>query len=454
VCALTAAIGFLSYGYHLGELNNVSKLLTCQASDTPTLSQPYLLFQLSPCIPMSTFALSTANALIPIAGAFGALFGGYLAQRIGRIKTMSLFAIIGACAPILMTLATERFMFLIGRSLAGLAAGGHATSVPIYIAEMAHPRRRSLFGVFSPVALSFGLALASLTGFFWSKSVADWRNIFGVALFPPVIQAVLLSTVCIESPQWFANSPTRAGEPQLMQRDEHNSQSNLATSESPPTDVPISEPEPPRPVTLRKFVTEEEYRRPALILAFAHSASQLSGVNVYFVYSVSILSNVMSFDQANLFYLGFAFSNILLSSLPGYLSERFGRRKLLLVSMLGMATSAVILTLSVVFQLPALSMAMFISAITMFQCGLASVPLILICELVEPKAVGAASSLAQVVSTCASTLALFVFPLALEMWGATTFLLFTGCLLFSGAALWWLLPETMGKSLDEVMVEL
>ncbi|KNE61373.1 hypothetical protein AMAG_06202 [Allomyces macrogynus ATCC 38327] len=210
-----------------------------------------------------------------------------------------------------------------------------------------------------------------------------------------------------------------------------------------------------RRLRLREFLTRSEYRRALLILLLAHASSQLSGINSLFAYSMIILTQVMPPDKASLFYLVFAFVNIPINQAPGYFVDKYGRRPLLLLSMLGMGTLYAAFTVVVAFHAPPfVSMVLFVLISTFFAIGLSNVPIILTAELVPPAAVACASQAALAVNSLANFTVLFAFPPLLENLREYTFLIFAAYLAVAAAVLGKWMPETKGKPPHVVAAEL
>ncbi|ORZ41502.1 major facilitator superfamily domain-containing protein [Catenaria anguillulae PL171] len=504
-CALTGSVGFFMFGYYLGELNSISLLLPCALPTvSPDRNTPFLGLTLPECISMSKVQFSFANAIFALAGTVGAILAGPFTSRYGRIRTMQLLLIPFVLAPIALTLANSYAWLLVGRVLAGIGTGGSATVVPVYLSEISPPRLRGTVGNLSSAYIAVGLAIASLTGYYWSAEAPTWRWILALPLAVAVGQLVLLP-VCAESPVWLkehgkgvearkvrrrlghalvregddnddegaegeVESTVRIGQPSStsgsssnhpegdieMEEGEAKSSSirhNTDTTMTTTSPVPILSPAP-TPVSVWTFLTDPQHRRSLAILVIAHASQQLSGINAYFVYSFFILTLIFSPADANLFYLILAFYNIPINYFPGLVIDKFGRRPLILFAMIGMSVSAMLFTVSVIIKVPVLTMITFVAAVTIFAVGLSNVPFILMAEVVEPVAVGAAATVSQVVNTLAQFVILFVFPILLDAIGSYTFLFFTVYLAVAAIALAVVLPETKGRSPQEVVGEL
>ncbi|KAI9224457.1 general substrate transporter [Blastocladiella britannica] len=474
--AIVATMGFFAYGYHLGEFNNISTLLPCKDPNWPETAppEPYLGISLPVCIPMTRVQFSFANAIFPLAGVLGAMASGPMSHSLGRVRAMMYLTLPLALSPIALALANNYAWLLVGRILAGIGAIGFSTIVPVYLSEISPPHLRGRVGNISSAMINVGLAIASLTGWFWAASAPSWRSIVGFTLLTSVVQMVGLY-FCAESPAWLEGAGRRA-EADAVRRslghdltlvamhddielDRANAASGSEGDESKGLSLPpphTEEEATPRTesMSVLQLLRDPEYRRSIVILVLAHSAQQLSGINTYFVYSFFILTLVLTPEQAGVFYLAFAFCNIPINYFPGLIVDRFGRRPLILGTMAAMSLCAALFTVSVVIKAPVMSIIMFVGAVTVFALGLSNVPFILMGEVTDARSVAAASTVALVTNTLSSFVVLFVFPLLLDSLHEYTFLFFAGYLAISGVALAAVLPETRGRSNPDVMAEL
>ncbi len=128
----------------------------------------------------------------------GAIFFGYVGDRYGRKRALSLsilsmaiptamislipsYAVIGISAPILITLF---------RVLQGFVASSEFTGSAIFLVEHAKPERRAFFGCLTSSAYSAGMLLAGLAASFFTASFMPswgWRLAFAVAIIAGVV---------------------------------------------------------------------------------------------------------------------------------------------------------------------------------------------------------------------------------------------------------------------------
>ncbi|KNE64028.1 hypothetical protein AMAG_09086 [Allomyces macrogynus ATCC 38327] len=487
---LAVAMGMVHFGFHLGEFNNISKVLPCLSIPHDTPTSRFFGIALPPCIPMSTLQFSFLNAVLALSGAAGAAVAGALCKTHGRRRVLHFAALPLAAGDLLMVFAASYVQLLIGRILAGFATGAYTAVSPVFLAEMAPAKLRGIVGNLASAGIAMGLAVAGLAGYYWTDP-PTWRWLLAVALLLNAVQVVMVMGVP-ESPThlrqvgmvamarvveerfgWeHGNEVESDGQVEEVEVDcgtetkadtkRHEAAVEMLVTAGPGpsssssltlTPVPTAA-APSHAPTLLEFLTRREYRRALVILGIAHASQQLSGINVFFAYSFSILTLIFTPSEAALFYLIMAWANIPVNFLPGLLVDRAGRRPLILFSMLAMALAAALFAVAAHFILPAFAMAMFLTAVVVFAVGLSNVPYILTAELVEPSAVPAAAQVALAVNALASFTVLFGTPPMLDALKEGTFVVFAVYLAIAAAALAILLPETRGRTAEEVVAEL
>jgi MFS family permease len=355
------------------------------------------------------------NALIALGGMFGAIFAGPSATRWGRRLTMQILTVPLILSPIILALAPNYTMLILGRFLAGFGSGGSCAVVPMYLSEISPVAQRGRVGVLATFGLSFGLAFAGLLGYFFSLP-SSWRLIFGFSLITSSMQSTLLFKV-VESPVYL-KSIGRTTEAHFVMLSMGASRTATPTEEVGDKESPFLEqgqedkerlgPESTSPVpnskgpTLVQFLFSSRYRRSLCILVAQHATQQLSGINALFTSAYDILVLALSPESAKLFYLIFTFYCIFLNFGPGILLDRYGRRPLLIGSSLGMSFFLMLFYLGSSWKLSGIALVGFVCGTTAFSVGLSSVPYIMTAEVVLPNTVGVAAQVSMVVNTLCS----------------------------------------------------
>lgn len=143
----------------------------------------------------STFALSPAAlGWVFSAGLFGllpgAVFGGWLADRLGRKQVLIVAVVLFGVFSLLTAHSATYEQLLAARAVTGLGMGA---ALPILIAlssEVASPGLRNLAVSLTYCGVPLGGAIAALIGML--SIAGDWRLVFYVGGFAPLVIAALL----------------------------------------------------------------------------------------------------------------------------------------------------------------------------------------------------------------------------------------------------------------------
>lgn len=163
-----AAIGGILFGYNTSVISGV--LLFIQKE-----------------FHLSTIQQEVIVSTLLIGALLGALIGGFVADQIGRKKTLFLTLVLFFVGVITLTEADGFQTLLTGRFISGLAVGIVSMAAPLYIAEMAPAEHRGALVSLNQLCITIGILLAYIVSYSYSVS-GDWRAMFGFAFFPIAIQ--------------------------------------------------------------------------------------------------------------------------------------------------------------------------------------------------------------------------------------------------------------------------
>src|SRR3974377_72944 len=135
-----------------------------------------------------SFSLSTGVeelvvSIVLLGAMAGALIGGAVADRIGRRATLVWASIIFMAGSVLAPLAPNAFTLILARIIIGAGIGFTSVTAPVYVSELAPPQSRGMLIGLYQLALTIGIALADLVGY-WLSPSESWCLLFGFAVFP------------------------------------------------------------------------------------------------------------------------------------------------------------------------------------------------------------------------------------------------------------------------------
>ncbi|KAK5086822.1 Bifunctional purine biosynthesis protein PurH [Lithohypha guttulata] len=458
----TVTLAPLLFGFHLGELNAPSAVITC---DKKSIRQQSI--SLPQCIPMSAAEFGLVQSIFTLGGLIGALAAGPVSSKRGRLFTMRINTIPVVLGPFIEALAPNVALLSIGRLLSGVGAGAGLVVVPIYISEIAPSASKGFYGSFTQIMTNCGIFITQLIGYFLSHD-SMWRVILGVAGVIGIMHTCQLF-FAVESPKWLAERGRRKESREALSKirgtedgldeeirswgidvkkivsegdEEPERQGLLSQSESHSAEQHESD-----ELGYIQVVRNPNYRRAILAVILVMTAQQLTGINSIIMYGVSLLSGLLSSSSALLNIL-VSLLNIVATTAFAPLTDhpRLGRKGCLLVSIAGMATSSVLLGIGIRTSTKVLSAICVLTFVASFAFGLGPVPFMLPSEFVDSKGVGATQSWALAANWIATFIVAQFFPIVNEKLGkGIVYFLFCGLGAFFLASVWWYVPETRGK---------
>lgn len=186
--SLVAACGGFLFGYDLGVIVGANAILKEQ-------------FNLNP----AELGFATGSAVLGCI--IGPFLGSFLADRIGRKKTMLIACVLLGISALFTAIPDTIFMYNIFRIVGGIGVGLCSMASPMYIAEIAPREKRGQLGIMYQLAIVIGHTISPLVGAVLAANLADdvsWRWMFaseGVAI---LAFAGLIFTIP-NSPRWLAS---------------------------------------------------------------------------------------------------------------------------------------------------------------------------------------------------------------------------------------------------------
>ncbi|KAL1523320.1 hypothetical protein AB1Y20_018266 [Prymnesium parvum] len=502
--ACIAAIGPLIFGYTLG-YTSPSDLAMEASSEDHILAASLQSCADKPC-GLSSQEVSVYGSVVNVGCMIGALLGGQLCDLIGRKGTIMVSALPWLGSWVLQGLSGSFAPLLVGRVICGVAVGIASTSVPVFISEMSPTALRGALGAVNQLAVTMGIFLVYLLGDMlahrqqtifacnfstshdqcrdvvsdWQcvhgaspsadvcyANLSEWRALafigaglscalfLGVLLLVPETPAHLVSSGRLEEARRVL-SRVRDSPMEVEREFEQLKASSLSSTSADEggqlTGFVADAPDEAKKVGGLRGLMVKGVRQPFAIGCTLMITQQFSGINAVIFYSGDILATTGMEDPnvGGLLVMGI---QVVMTFVSVILMDRAGRRPLLLISLGGMTIAA---TLLAVFyfngkspgQLALFSLIMYIVT---FSLGLGAIPWLIMGELFPSHVRAAASSVAALFNWLLSFIVTLCFQTvadALTQGGA--FLLFAGICLSGFTFVFFLVPETRGKSFDEI----
>lgn len=288
----------------------------------------------------------TVVAIYTLGAFFGALSCIWIGDRLGRIRTIQLGALIDIIGAILQSTSFSLGQLIVGRLVAGLGFGALSATAPNWQSECSKSSHRGATVVLESVFISGGLALSAWTnlGMSFVETSASWRFPLAMSAFWALIVLTIVPTFP-ESPRWL-----------VLHGRKEEAREVLSALEDLPSHDPVVEAslaEISESVAIAgqgrflDLLKNGELRLlNRMCLAFCGQMfQQLSGINALGFYQATIFEENLGFDKTIARVLsGSVFTFQTLCSPIGVLTvDRFGRRKLMMASAVGMGTCMAII---------------------------------------------------------------------------------------------------------------
>jgi len=274
----------------------------------------------------------------------GAAVGGFVNDYYGRRPAILAADAVFAAGAVVMAVAPNPGVLILGRVLVGLGVGAASVSVPLYISEASPAKIRGALVSTNGFMITGGQFLSYLINLAFTKAPGTWRWMLGVAGVPAVVQLVLVLYLP-ESPRWLYRQNKIDEAVTILERlyPKEEVESEITALR----DSIASEDDKNTMWTKVRTLLNSPELRPAVVAGVGLSIlQQFVGINTVMYYSPTIvqLAGFASNTTALLLSLITSGLNALGSLLGMYLIDRTGRRRLAIVSLSGVILSLAMLT--------------------------------------------------------------------------------------------------------------
>lgn len=403
---------------------------------------------------ISTETFSWIAACLPLGAFAGSMFAGAVANAFGRQRTLASLAPPMLLAWLLLLCVDSPLLLVLGRLLAGVAFGILSVVAGMYVSEIASPSVRGTLGAFFQLQITVGLLVGGLTG-----KLADPAHIAYAAMPLPVVFFGLIWFMP-ESPVFLLSrgqSERARASLQWLRGDQYDVAQEVASIRHSIMESQQSK------ASAKDLFTSRVATKGLVVALGLMGAQQLSGVNAVIFYTSKIFEKAGSTMSASDCSIVVFVVQVLATFLSMLLADRAGRRVLLLLSSSVLTVCLAMLAVYYHIQgsghdmngvtwLPLATVAVFF---VMFSLGLGPLPWCVVSEVFSPSTKGPASSIACGANWLMAFTVTKFFPnleALVQMSGA--FFIFTAIAALGTAFIFLVVPETKGKTLEQILAEL
>lgn len=392
----------------------------------------------------------------------GALFSGLISDKFGRKKPLIIAALLFTVSALGSGLTSHFNFFVLYRILGGIGIGLASALSPMYIAEVAPARMRGGFVSLNQLTIVIGILAAQIINMLIAEEVPlgatdamireswngqmGWRWMF-LAEVVPAVSFFLLVFLVPESPRWLVKSgrPEKAYPTLLKIGGEAYAREELAQIQATLLES--------TPKTDWKKLLKPNFRKVLLIGLVLAVFQQWSGINTVFNYAEEIFSAAGYGVSDTLFNIVITGSvNLIFTLVAMFTVDKWGRKKLMVLGSLGLAITYIFLGSAFYFQLQGIAvLSLVVIAIAIYAMSLAPITWVILSEIFPNRIRGAAMAVATFGLWVACFILTYTFPLLNASLGAAgTFWVYAGICLAGFVFVLLRLPETKGKSLEDI----
>ncbi|MEZ2334291.1 sugar porter family MFS transporter [Mucilaginibacter sp. RCC_168] len=397
---------------------------------------------------LSVFEHGLTISIALIGTVIGSLLGSRPSDRFGRKNTLYFVALAYLLSSIGTSLAGNWYLFLGFRFLGGLGVGASSVTAPIYISEVSPADRRGrLVGLFQ-FNVVLGILVSYLSNYLISQGgETSWRWMLGVQAFPSLVFLILIRFIP-ESPRWLIlkkGATERAlqilriinplncdAELESIKNSQLGSDSHLRNAS----------------------LFSGEYKLPIILAVLFAFFNQVSGINAIIYYAPRIFEMAgLGAHSSLLSTVGIGMINFIFTLLAINIIDKVGRKLLMLVGSVGLIVSLFMVSYTFFtgnfsgFAIPVYMMIF----IAFFAFSQGAVIWVFISEIFPNQVRAKGQTLGSSTHWIMAALIAFSFPYFAEKLGGTiTFSFFGTMMVLQLIFVWRLMPETKGKSLEQI----
>ena len=446
--SVVAALGGFLFGYDTAVISG-------------TIAQVTQLFQLDALQQGWYVGCALVGSII------GVLFAGILSDKLGRKLTMVISAILFSASALGCALCTDFTQLVVYRIIGGVGIGVVSIVSPLYISEVSVAQSRGRLVSLYQLAVTVGFLGAYLVNYqllAWSESGAllgvpllnkifiteVWRGMLGMETLPAILFFIIIFFIP-ESPRWLIVRGQERRAINILERI-YNSITEATNQLKETQSVLTAETSSEWSLLMKPGILK------AVIIGVCIAIlGQFMGVNAVLYYGPSIFENAGLSGGDSLFYqVLVGLVNTLTTVLALVIIDKVGRKKLVYYGVSGMVVSLILIGLYFLFgdSLEVSSLFLLIFFLFYVFCcavSICAVVFVLLSEMYPTKVRGLAMSIAGFALWIGTYLIGQLTPWMLQnLTPAGTFFLFALMCVPYMLIVWKLVPETTGKSLEEI----
>ena len=375
----------------------------------------------------------------------------YFIEKYGRKKVIIFTSILFAVSSLGCVFAQSPILLMIFRLIGGIGVGAVSVLGPIYISEISPPEKRGKLVSLHQFAIVTGILLAYIFNYFFIDIANVWRYMLGVPFIFSIIFMILILTSLPESPRWLIAKSEKLKAFEVLKK-AHGSA--LAKDE-------VKEIENSLSSKTKKISFKDIFKgnigKVVLLGILLATFQQLVGINAVINYAPIIFEKTgVNTDIALLQSIFIGIVNFLATIIAIWFIDSKGRKPLLIWGAIGMTLTLAYISYGFAFNVSNIGILVAIlSYIAFFAASFAPVLGVITSEIFSNHIRAVAMSITGTANWIFTFIVVQFSPYILNQFGgAILFGIFAICSLLALIFVKIWIPETKGKSLEEIEKEL
>jgi MFS transporter, SP family, arabinose:H+ symporter len=393
----------------------------------------------------------------------GCIIAGYLSDKYGRKIMLIMAGLLFIVSSVGCSIVSEVISLIIYRIIGGVGVGIASVLSGTYISEISPPKIRGRMISLFQFAITIGIVVALFSNasilryadsnigsassgiVHWMLVQEPWRGMLAAELLPALLFTISLIFVP-KSPRWLIKQGLLQKARKVM----------LKITDAKTTDLEIASINETLKIKPVAFIDlfRPGLRKAFFVALFLAVVSELSGITVIFYYGPDILERAgFRLSDALGGFVTVGIVNVVFTIFALWKLDSIGRRPLLFIGNSGAFLSLValgflFLTGNTEGVLP---VAFICSFVGFFAFSMGPIKWVVMAEIFPTKIRGRAVAVVSLSVWVTDAILNLVFPMIRETLGiASIFFLFSLFLILQFFFIWKVMPETKGKSLEEI----
>jgi MFS transporter, SP family, arabinose:H+ symporter len=443
-CCFASALGGLLFGYDLFVISGAKDLVVQR-------------FGLSSL--MEGWFVSSAM----VGAMLGCLLAGTSSDRFGRKKVLFAASLFLLTCSVGCALAWSSTSLIFFRWIGGVGVGIASMVCPLYISEISPAHLRGRMVTLFQLAICVGIVAAIIVNaslLSWHERIKGvqtdrvigymvgeevWRSMLGMESLPALVFFVMC-VIIPESPRWLVEKGRSSEALEVLKRVNGG---EIATAEfATISAAAVSE----RGSVMELF--RPGLRRALFMALFLAVVSEFSGITTIWNFGPEIIRGQgiqLTNEMSGMVVIALSLS--IFTLLAVWLMDRAGRRRLLFWGNLGCFMSLISLG-ALLGRTESSSVIKVAAAATFVACfafSMGPIKWVFMSEVFPTRIAGRAVAISSLAVWTADSILNQLFPLMRDSWGkSVTFYIFAAILIPQFYFVWKIMPETKGRSLEEI----